>query len=297
MVMDIPPSCTTDESVPGEREPREISMAELLLMHSEVLFDAYGVLVDGAGALPHAAATIAELKRRNTPFAVVTNDASRSARRCATRFASLGIEVDASQIVTSGQLIADYFALHQLHGARALVLGTDDSHDYLRAAGATCCELKSGMEVDAIVICDDAGFSFLAGAELALSAAIRQLDAGHSIHLVLPNPDVVYPKSAGEFGFTAGAIALMIEHALARRYPQLAPRFARLGKPSPSLLQRGAHITGGRPIMIGDQMDTDIAAAHAASLPSALVAGVSRWPIAVAHHRLMPTYVLSSLRL
>ena len=127
--------------------------------------------------------------------------------------------------------------------------------------------------------------------------ALRRLDAGRAIHLLLPNPDIVDPKSSTEMGFTSGAIALMIETALARRFASAPPKFARLGKPAGALLQRGAaRLQASRIVMIGDQLETDIAAAHAAGLPSALIAGVSRWTGARSDVA-APTYVLPSLAL
>lgn len=271
-------------------------MRELLNEYTSVLLDAYGVLVNADGALPHAVALIDELNRTATPYCIVTNDASRSPTTCAARFAALGLAIPAACITTAGDLIADYFATHRLAGARTLVLGTDDSRDYIRHADGEIVPIAPGLDVDVIAVCDDAGFPFLAGAEIALSAAIRSLDAGRPVHLLLPNPDIVYPKSTTEMGFTAGAIALMIETALARRYPQSPPQFARLGKPAPALLRRGAARIGGRPIMIGDQLETDIAAACAATIPCALIAGVSRWS-AQRTDGMVPNYGLGSLAL
>ncbi|MBP9087724.1 MAG: HAD hydrolase-like protein [Kofleriaceae bacterium] len=285
--MDIPPR---------QAAPREISMRELLNEYTSVLLDAYGVLVNADGALPHAVALIDELNRTATPYCIVTNDASRSPATCAARFAALGLAIPAACITTAGDLIADYFATHRLAGARTLVLGTDDSRDYIRHTDGEIVPIAPGLDVDVIAVCDDAGFPFLAGAEIALSAAIRSLDAGRPVHLLLPNPDIVYPKSTTEMGFTAGAIALMIETALARRYPQSPPQFARLGKPAPALLRRGAARIGGRPIMIGDQLETDIAAACAATIPCALIAGVSRWS-AQRTDGMVPNYGLGSLAL
>ncbi len=97
---------------------------------------------------------------------------------------------------------------------------------------------------------------------------------------MLPNPDLVYPKGGGELGFTAGAIAMLIEAALARRFPALQLAFVRLGKPEPHLFAHAAGLLGIPPrrlIMIGDQLETDVAGARAAGIDAALLAGISRW--------------------
>ena len=58
--------------------------------------------------------------------------------------------------------------------------------------------------------------------------------------MVVPNPDIISPKSEWEFGFTAGSMALIMEAALRLRYPGRDDlRFTHLGT-----AQR-AHLPGG----------------------------------------------------
>jgi len=273
-------------------------MAELLDTYDGVLLDAYGVLVDGAGALPGAAALIAELERRGTAYAIVTNDASRSQATYERRFAQLGLAIPAWRVVTSGSLLPGYFRDRGLAGARTLVLGTDDSYAYVVEGGGVPVELVAGVDVDAVAVCDDAGTPFLDGIELALSAAVRAIEAGRAPALVLPNPDVVYPKGDGELGFTAGAMALLVETALVRRFPGRGLAFDRLGKPAPHLFLEGRRRTGvERVVMIGDQLETDVAGARAAGIDVALLSGVSRWDprASPAGTAITPTYLLESL--
>ena len=68
-------------------DPTSTTVAALLERYDGLLIDAYGVLVDGRGLLPSAAALLAELGRRGTPFAIVTNDASRSPATYVARLA------------------------------------------------------------------------------------------------------------------------------------------------------------------------------------------------------------------
>src|SRR5438876_1085044 len=76
-----------------------------------------------------------------------------------------------------------------------------------------------GVLLDVLAVCDDEGYDFLPGIEHALSGVVRAIEDGRRPALILPNPDLVYPKSEGELGITAGGIALLIETILARRYP------------------------------------------------------------------------------
>ena len=273
----------------------ETTIHALLDAYEGLLLDAYGVLVDGSGALPHTAALLAELARRQTPYAIVTNDASRSEETYVARFARYGIAVAPERFVTSGSLLPGYFRDRGLGGARTLVLGTPDSFAFVRAGGGVPVEIHSGVEIDAVAICDDSGTPFLDGIEIALSAIVRAVDAGRRPALVVPNPDLVYPKGGGELGFTAGAMALLVEAALARRYPGANLVFDRLGKPEPHLFTEAARRLGIAPdrlVMIGDQLETDVAGAHAAGIATALLAGVSRWDPRAA---LAPTYLLATI--
>jgi HAD superfamily hydrolase (TIGR01459 family) len=274
-------------------DPTPTTIGALLDRYDGVLLDAYGVLVDAQGILPGAAALLAEIRRRAMPFAIVTNDASRSLATWSARFARYGADVAPERVVTSGSLLPSYFREHGLVGARTCVLGTDDSVAYVLEGGGVPVALEPGMAIDALAVCDDSGTPFVDGIELAFSAVVRAIQAGRPPALVLPNPDLVYPKAPGEYGFTAGSMALLIEAALARRFPGRDLRFVQLGKPGPRLFAEAQRRLGGvRVVMIGDQLETDIAGARAAGIDAALLAGVSRWDPTSG---IAPTYLLATI--
>jgi hypothetical protein len=180
--------------------PTAATTRDLLDRYAGVLLDVYGVLLDGSGALPGAHELIDELNRRGTPYAIVTNDASRSIETYVRRFAQFGLTVPGERIVTSGSLLPGYFAAKTLAGARTCVLGTEDSKQFVREGGGDIVPLVQGLDLDVLAVCDDAGVDFQTSIEWAFSAVVRAVDAGRRPALVLPNPDLVYPKSAGELG-------------------------------------------------------------------------------------------------
>lgn len=290
-------------SMAAPQSPEPISIDDLVFRYQVILCDAYGVLVDGAGALPGADGILRAIRAHRRELLVVTNDASRSAASVAARFASLGLAIPADRIITSGTLIAPYLATRDLGEARCMVLGPDDSAAYVRAAGGRIVPVSADSDIDALIICDDGGYPFLDGVEAALNAVARQLARGREVALVLPNPDLIFPKAAGLYGYTAGAIALLIEAGLARLYPDRAAaadgggiRFARLGKPHLPIFERARELGGTDSlVMIGDQLQTDIAGANAAGIASALVAtGVSKWrPDAASNLAVRPDFLLS----
>src|SRR5439155_26281730 len=115
------------------------------------------------GLLPSAANFLAELQRLAKPHAFVSNDASRSTDTYVRRFASWGVHVPPERFVTSGSLLPAYFAANNLAGARVAVLGTADSEAYVRQGGSEIVPVRARMEIDALALCDHAGFALLDG--------------------------------------------------------------------------------------------------------------------------------------
>jgi len=250
----------------------QVSLERLLCEYDRFLLDAYGVLVDDQGPLPGAIEFIAELRQRDKPFLILTNSASRLPAGIATGLQALGFALELEQILSSGMLLPDYFAEHGLAGAPCLVLGTEDSSAYVAKAGGRVLSLSESRDAEVLVIADQAGFDCLEGMNRALSLAMRSLDRGRKLALVLCNPDLIYPMGAGRFGFTAGGLAAMLEALLRERYPARKVGFDRLGKPHSPIFREALSRTGsGRGVMFGDQLATDILGAQRAGIDSVWV--------------------------
>lgn len=270
---------------------------ELLIEQYDVLlFDAYGVLVDSSGALPGATELIGHLNSTGKPYYILTNDASRLPETASTRYLKSGLQIPPGQIITSGSLITGYFKQYHLSGKRCIVLGTEDSRLYVDQAGGRI--VSPGEDMDVLVVADERGYPFLETIEAAFSSLCRAMDEKRSMHLILPNPDLIFPKGEQAFGFGAGSIAGMFEAALALRYPQPgSPRFVRLGKPESGLFQEAFSRTQTRDmVMIGDQLETDIRGALAFGIDAAWIeTGVTAGGMPTIPPDLQPTYRLASL--
>ncbi len=271
------------------------SVDALLERYDALLFDAYGVLVHAGGPMPGAAETLGALERAGKAFRLVTNDASALPRTAAARYRRYGLPLRPEHILSSGQLLKHWFAQHRLQGARCAVLGPQDSVRYVEQAGGVVVDVDEAF--DALVIGDESGYPFLQTVDTALSTLFRSLDRGETVHLLLPNPDLIFPVGTDGFGFAAGSVALMFEAALARRYPDAGLRFLRLGKPEPHLYEHAIAELGTRNLaMIGDQLETDIAGARAAGIDSVLLAtGVSPADLTKVDPALRPTFWMPSL--
>jgi len=277
--------------------PIEITFAELRTNHQAILFDAYGVLVDASGARPGAAAAIATLRRAGQPFLVVTNDASRSAQSAATRLSRLGIDVGAEHIMSSGMMIAPAIREMNRDGLRVVVVGPADSAAYAREAGVHVVLPTIEDPADVVVLADESGYDTLTTMNSVLSMIIAAVRNGKTPHLLLANPDLIYPAGAASFGFTAGALALMLERGLSLVLGDRAPVFEILGKPSPRIFTEAiARVGISDAVMIGDQLHTDIAGALSVGMASALLlGGVSDARAAGEWGEWTPRYVLRSL--
>ncbi|MGB0714180.1 MAG: HAD-IIA family hydrolase, partial [Gammaproteobacteria bacterium] len=237
-----------------------------------VFLDAYGVLVDKAGALPGAVDFLRHLADQGTPYCVLTNSASRPPGAMSEEFRGYGLAIEADQIITSGMVLRSTLSARGESGRSGWVLGTEQSARFAAEGGVRVTRPGEGGEPDVIVVADQAGFPLLDWMNEAISAVIRAMDAGRPIELILCNPDLIYPREAGLYGLTGGSLAALMETVFSERYGPDAPRFERLGKPYTPIFDAGRALTGAaKPLMIGDQLTTDIAGAVAAGIDSVLV--------------------------
>ncbi len=248
----------------------KISIEALIDRYDVLLFDAFGVLVNGVGALPGAVDLIDQLNRSGKRYYILTNDASRLPVTSAVRFQGLGLDINPERIITPGRLIKKYFAVHNLANAQCVVMGPVDSRTFVRHAGGKVVAPDSAFDV--LVIADESGFPFLETIDAVLSGLFNAIDHRREIHLILPNPDLIYPRNNHGFGVGSGSIALIFEAALRIRYPHRSDlKFIPLGKPEPGLFNEAFHRCGSKNmVMIGDQIETDIRGACAFGIDSAL---------------------------
>jgi len=230
----------------------EITVEELIARYPVLLLDAYGVLVNSSGALPGAAGLIDELNQNRKPYYLLTNDASKLPQTAAKRFKNYGLAINPDRIITSGQLLKNYFNKHGLRDARCAVLGTQDSKQYVAGAGGTVVSPESGF--DAVVVGDEEGYPFVETMDTVLMELFHKLERGEVFHLVLPNLALIYPTAHPGVGMTSGSIALIIEAALQLRFPgRSGLSFERLGKPHAEIFREAARLSGtANMVMLGD---------------------------------------------
>jgi len=282
--------------------PAVTDISSLIEQYDALLFDSFGVLVDGVNPISGAVELVDRMNSDDVNYFVVTNDASASLTSRVSTFAAKGFNIPADRIINSGSLIAGYFEQNALEGKPTLVLGSQDSRDYTSAGGARLVELHSDIEPDVVVVGHSGPHDWESTLETLLSIFSRRFQHGDPVRLVLPNPDFIYPNGPGKFGFGAAAFVDLLEQALKRLHGHDESLVAtKLGKPHKPIFDAAIkRAETNNVIMIGDQLQTDILGANNAGIDSAVVTtGINRrstpGEFEEVDDELTPRYILASL--
>ena len=252
----------------------------LAQQHDCLLLDLDGTLFRGHEPTAGAVETLAALDGRSL---YVTNNATRSAAEVAAHLGELGFAATAQDVVTSAQSAAGLLSRRLPAGAKVLVVGTDALAGEVAAVGLQPVRLYADDPVAVVQ-----GLSMTIGwPELAEAALAIQSGA----LWVTSNLDPSLPTERGLLPGNGSLVAAL--RTATGQEPLVA------GKPAPGLmhdaLARGEFAS---PLVVGDRLDTDIAGANAAGLPSLMVlTGVNTAFDAVhARPEERPTYIGVDLR-
>ena len=271
------------------------SFDEIIDKYDGFFFDAFGVLVDGDGPLKGAKKALEKLKEKNKPYWIVSNGASKSSARALARYRELGFTLKDDGVITSGSLLTDYYKKNELQGKKTAVLGTESSLEYIREAGGELCGIEDDFEI--LVIANQTDYPFVESVDKAMSHIMNSYDKGKVVRLVLPNPDLFYPKSDGEYGFTAGSIASLMENIFTARFGEgHSLKFDKLENHIHRFSRKLAkEQTRKNVVMIGDQIVTDIKGAKDFGIDSVLMmTGLCSREAFEKEEHSKPTYVLDS---
>lgn len=280
---------------------KHVSIGELINRYHTILFDAFGVLVDGHGRLEGARELIDHLEASQKPYFIVSNGSKFTPEQTAHSYHRRGLHIPAERVITSGGLLKNWIHSEGLVDKPVKVIGPKESLELARWAGAHPVALKDS-NYEALVLCNQDGFDFLPVMENLLTELYHKIHQNEEPKLLLLNPDIIYPKKGESLGFTTGSIALLLEHALTPLFPNKKVEFEKLGKPYSPIYKEA--ITRSKQnkedlVMIGDQIATDILGAKNMGIDSALTSfGITE----VKHLEkdsvpCLPNYILNSLRL
>jgi HAD superfamily hydrolase (TIGR01450 family) len=234
------------------------SLAE---QYDALLVDLDGTLLLAGQVIDHAAESVHGARQLGARVLVVTNNASRSPGLVAERLTARGIPMTADDVVSSPQAAAAMLAATHRAGDPVLVVGADALADAV--AGAGLLPVRSADQRPVAVVqgySPDIGWRDLAEACIALRAGVDW---------VATNMDSTLPTDRGLLPGNGSLVQALV--TATGRQPRVA------GKPARPLLDAAAQRAGAqRPLVVGDRLDTDIAAAVSAGMPSLFVlSGVS----------------------
>ena len=224
-----------------------------------LLLDLDGTVYRGEDPVPGAAETIRAARAAGMRVLFVTNRANRTPATVARQLRTLGIECRRDEVLTSAAATASYCAAHG--GGRCHLVGGRGLREAFAARGLAAAP---DGPADWVVASLDTRLTY---AKLAKACALVLGGA----RFVATNPDIritigddILPE--------AGAIVAAIR-AVSGVEPVV------IGKPSATLFGEALRLAGVAAedtLTVGDCLDTDIAAAAAAGIPSCLLlTGVS----------------------
>ena len=198
-------------------------------------FDAFGVLNVGPQPIPGAVEAVAALRQRSKQVFVLSNAASVSKPNMVTRFATLGFDFAADEIVTSRDAVLDALADYPRDFLWGLI-GLEHSQEDLDARGVRYLPQSAPDFYSA-----PDGFLFLATANWDDAQQQRFVEAlaARPRPVILGNRDLIAPKP----------------------YPAIFAHAAR----------RLARFDPARTLMCGDTLHTDILGGNAFGVRTALI--------------------------
>jgi len=229
---------------------------------SSIVLDMDGVLYRGNEPIEGAAKAVAFLRNSGKKVIFLTNNSESTRASYVKKLANMGIPVSVDEVVTSGQVSAEYIKSRNPH-ARVFVIGGKGLRSEIKLAGLDLTKPEKATHV-VVGIDQSVDYEKLKGGLKALLLGAK---------FIATNPDNVYPTETGLWP-GAGAIIGALERSSGRKPDAI------IGKPSPHTIRFVLRILGTKPdetAIIGDQLSTDVKAGKRAGLMTILVlSGVSK---------------------
>ena len=226
---------------------------------SRFAFDLDGVIWRGQRPVDGSIETVRALAQAGKRLCYVTNNSSEPAEAVAARLAQMGAPSDPSLVLTSADAVAKTIQ-ERVSGARgrlACVLGGPGLREAAERVGMRVASEAEAHLASIVLVGLDKEFTYdrLRAATLAIrSGAV----------LIASNADPTYPVEDVSWPGAGAILAAVV--AATGATPIVA------GKPHPGLFGLAERVLGGAPALaIGDRVETDVAAAHAAGWAAALV--------------------------
>jgi HAD superfamily hydrolase (TIGR01450 family) len=232
-------------------------VSSLVDSYDQLILDLDGCVWVGDEPLPGAVEAIESLRTAGKRVAFVTNDSRHALEDHVRKLWRIGLKASLADVVSAPAAMQHLLAQTR-RGRTAFVIGGEAILRHVADAG---CRPLNGTDLasraDVVVVAHDEGLVYddLRNAVLAVRRGADLLATSRDP--TLPMPDGLWPGT--------GSILAAIETGSGRTG-------SIVGKPEPQLFYTALDRLGeGRTLVVGDRLDSDIAAAAKAGLDSALV--------------------------
>ncbi len=229
-----------------------------------LILDMDGVIWKGDAPIGDLPAIFKRIRERGLKFVFATNNGTKTPKEYQAKLADLGVDIEPSQVVTSAMGIAFLLAHKHPRGTKIFMIGEAGIRSALEEKGFEILGVDRASEAEAVVMGIDRKINFQKIAEAAL--LVR---AG--VPFYTTNTDRTFPTPRGEIP-GSGAWLSVVTTATG-----VDPIVA--GKPFPYLMELSLETLGTKQeetLVVGDRLETDIAAGQSVGCPTALVlSGVS----------------------
>jgi HAD superfamily hydrolase (TIGR01457 family) len=231
-----------------------------------LILDMDGVVWRADTPIGNLAEIFARIESRGLKYVFATNNGTKTPEQYVERLAEYGVKVEPSQVVTSALGVAYMLSASRKYpkGTKVFMIGEDGVRVALEEKGFAILTVKEARAAEVVVMGIDRGITFDKMCEATL--LVRS-----GIPFYATNSDKTFPIPRGEIP-GAGAWLSVVTTAT-----EVEPIIA--GKPFPYMMELSLEILGTKKeetLVVGDRLETDIAAGQAVGCPTALVlSGVS----------------------
>ena len=229
-----------------------------------LIIDMDGVIWKADAPIGDLAATFNRIRERGIKFVFATNNGTRTSEQYVARLKGFGVEVEPWQVITSAQAAAHGLAQKFPHGTKVFMIGEEGVRLALEEKGFEILSVENAPDAQAVVMGIDRQINFQKMAEATL--LVRR-----GIPFYVTNPDKTFPTPRGEIPGAGAWYSIIVTAS------NVEPIIA--GKPFPFLMELSLEKLGTKKeetLVVGDRLETDIAAGQGVGCPTALVlSGVS----------------------
>ena len=224
-----------------------------------LILDMDGVLWRSDEPIGDLPAIFARIQSRGLKYVFATNNGTKTPEQYVDKLADLGVNVEPWQVVTSSLAVSHMLLQTYQRGTKIFVIGEDGVYHALKEKGFEVVPVTDAQDAQVVVMGIDRAITFDKMREATL--LVRS-----SIPFYATNPDKTFPTPRGEIP-GAGAWISVVTTAT-----NVEPIYA--GKPYPYMMELSLEILGTKKeetLVVGDRLETDIAAGQAVGCPTALV--------------------------